>query len=80
MDWEYPANREGSRPSDKQMFTVLLKVGVHFNFCKFNFEDIILSRNSETLLDPICYSLLLWELEGQLLTRLMRLPRSLRKK
>ena len=26
LDWEYPANREGSSPDDKQLFTTLVKV------------------------------------------------------
>ena len=26
MDWEYPANREGSQPSDRELFTTLCKV------------------------------------------------------
>ncbi|CAF3160094.1 unnamed protein product, partial [Rotaria sp. Silwood2] len=25
LDWEYPANRQGSRPQDKQLFTSLIK-------------------------------------------------------
>ena len=26
MDWEYPANREGSQPSDRELFTTLCSV------------------------------------------------------
>lgn len=25
LDWEYPGSREGSRPTDKPLFTILLK-------------------------------------------------------
>lgn len=28
LDWEYPGSREGSRPSDKELFTTLCKVSL----------------------------------------------------
>jgi chitinase len=31
LDWEYPANREGSQPSDRELFTTLCSVSEYLS-------------------------------------------------